>query len=442
MSLSRIRTIRYSQRRSSNCLLRLLNFSSSTALKAVEFNEESSSCDNDYVELHGRMRRFAAKGELGRALQTLDFMRKMTGKPTVDDFNALIYSYFKSGNVVLHQLLQVLGEMERSGPVPNELTYKGIYNGMLRLGYLEDAYFTAQRMFNLEILPSYESLMRLLKKSLRVGKLDHTFNVLQLMLKLEYVPTSHSINSYIFELTKLGMVVEACRLLYYFFVNGHFRFARSCDLILWALCKSGKSYYALEFSYLIKKKGGIVLNDRSYTALLYGFLREGLMKEAYSCWRDMQSNGCKPNLITYTVLLKSLLDRGNTEGAHEVLVRMEDEGWDPDLYIYNIITRELCCRKKIANVTELFESIESVGLEPDLYTYSAIVGGLVKAGMGRNALGIFRDLVSQGCRLDRVMYNIAYHYLCREERSGRSSMPIEGSNRKWLCANNASHKHI
>ena len=212
----------------------LVNLSSSCAVRTADFIEESNTHDCNYVELQRRMQNYATSGHFSKALEALNSMRNVHGKPTVYDYNALMYCYFKSRNVLLEVLVEVYLGMKRFGPVPNASTFNTLLNGMLSLGNLKDAFFIAEEMCGSGFVPTFSMLSKTLKKSLEVGSLDNSLGVFELMLRLEYFPTEHTFNLLISMLIKAGMFRAAYSVFSVLLGKGYFCSVYSYNLILWA----------------------------------------------------------------------------------------------------------------------------------------------------------------------------------------------------------------
>lgn len=394
----------------------LVNYSSSCALRSVNIIEESNTHNWNYLELQSRMHNYAASGDLVEALETLNFMRNVAGKPSVYDYNALFHRYLSSGNVLLEQLVQVYIGMKRFGPAPNKTTFNILLNGLLSLGYLRDAYFFAEEMTKSGINPSFTSLSKLLKSSMKSGSLVDSIWIFKFMLRLDHLPTEPTLAMFLGMLCKARMLEEAYSLCASLLSNNVNLQAYVFNPILWALCKCGKSSLALQLFYMMKKKG-MAHNVCSYTALLYGFGRECLWVDLYSCLDQMRSDGCKPNVITYTVIIKFLCDDRRIGEAFEILKSMEREGCDPDLVTYNIIIRALCLHDRAYDIVELLQVIHHRGFSPDAYTYAALAGGLMKVGKSEIAYELLHNVFSRNCTVDVVVYNIYFHCLCQNNRS-------------------------
>ncbi|KAG7020353.1 Pentatricopeptide repeat-containing protein, mitochondrial, partial [Cucurbita argyrosperma subsp. argyrosperma] len=417
------------------------NYSTSCALSSVNIIEDSHTNNWKYLDLQSRMQNYAASGDLPEALETLNFMKNVAGKPSVYDYNALFHRYLSSGNVSLEQLVQVYIGMKNFGPSPNRTTFNILLNGFLSLGYLRDAYFFAEEMTKSGINPSFTSLSKLLKRSMKSGNLVDSIWIFKFMLRLDHLPTEPTVAMFMCMLCKARMLEEAysfCAKL----ISKNLNFqAYVFNPVLWALCKCGNSSLALQLFYMMKKNG-IAHNVCSYTALLYGFGRECLWVDLYSFLDQMRSDGCKPNVVTYTVIIKFLCDDGRIVEAFEILKSMEIEGCDPDLITYNIIIRALCLYDRTCDVVELLQLVHRRGFSPDPYTYAALAGGIMKVGKTEIAYELLRKVFTRNCTVDVVVYNIYFHCLCRNNRSREAFSLLKSMTKGGIVPTTVSYNTV
>ncbi|KAL6985359.1 hypothetical protein U1Q18_018734 [Sarracenia purpurea var. burkii] len=185
------------------------NLSSFCAVQTLDFAEENASCESNYIELQRRMQGYAASGCIAKALQTLNSMKKVPGKPTVYDYNSLMHCYLKSKYVSLEELANVYTGMKRFGPNPNASTFNTLLSGMLSHENIKDAFVIAEEMCICGFVPSFTFLSKLLKKSMKSGYLIDAVSILKFMLRLLYIPTEPTLNLLIICLSKAGMIPEA-----------------------------------------------------------------------------------------------------------------------------------------------------------------------------------------------------------------------------------------
>ncbi|XP_054783715.1 pentatricopeptide repeat-containing protein At1g09900-like [Prosopis cineraria] len=394
----------------------LVNFSSLCALKTMDLTDASEAHDCNYIELQHIMQNYATSGYFEKAMETLRCMRNIEGKPTVYDYNGLIYCYLRSHNVSTDKLEQLYQGMKRFGPVPNALTFNTLLNGLLSLSNLKTAFLIVKEMHSSGFVPSFSLLSRMLKKLIYSGHFIDSLNMFDFVMRLKYCPTHHTVDSLVSMLANAGLIQKAYFVLSTLLEEGYFCGTHNYNKILWAMCKSNQSYAALQLLYLMKKKG-IIPSVCSYTALVYGFCKEGWCEEdLLHCLDDMESDGCKPNVKTYTIIIKFLCDNGRIGQALEYLAKMQSRGCEPDLTTYNVILRELCHQDREDDVVEILQVINQKGYLPNPHTCAALSGGLLKIGKSGVAFEILRCVISKGCALDIAVLNILFHCLCLEGR--------------------------
>ncbi|XP_071723496.1 uncharacterized protein [Rutidosis leptorrhynchoides] len=419
----------------------LLHSFSHCALETEESGEETSSNDCNYLELMRRMTRYASSGDFNKALHSLDSVKNvLPGKPTVMDYNNLIYSYIKSDCPSLPLLVEVYAKMMTLGPTPNVHTFNILLNGMLNLRAFREALSVAKDMCDSGFVPSFTFLSTMLRKSLGSSSLCDCLSVFELMMELDYVPTQPTLNLLNSSLCKAGMIQEACLMVSFLLDKNRLRGGYSYNPIIWALCKSGQSYTALRLFYLMKMKG-ITHNISAYTALIYGFGQEGLETDIFHCLKVMELDGCKPNVITYTVTIKFFCNYGWIDKALSTLLAMEKEGCDPDLLTYNIILRELCHRDRVDDAVKLLHEMGLKGLSPDPFSFASLGGGLLKVGKVNSASILLGEVISKGCK-DVAVCNLYFHCLCLQHRSRVALVELENMRKNGILPTNVSYNTV
>ncbi|KAG9439072.1 hypothetical protein H6P81_019237 [Aristolochia fimbriata] len=362
--------------------------------------------------LQPEMTKVPASDFLRRALSTLNLVGDIFGKPTVYDYNAVLYNYLNSKDACAGEAFKLLDDMESVGIYPNALTFNILLNGFVKLDQLETTLFIAERMCKSRFKPSFSSLMKLFKKSLRSSTLLHSFNVMEFMLRLEYMPTERSSNLLIYDLCGVGKVSEAYFVFSILTAKGFFPTVYTYNPILLGLCKAGQSFVALAFLTSLKKKG-LTANVYTFTALVYGFSMEGLYDEAYWILNKMQAEACKPNVVTFTTIIKFLCDDGKVAEALSVLDTMEVGECHADLITYNVVLHALFSNCNFSKACEIVEIMDRKGFRPDYFTFSVVVGGLLKTGYVRLANCFSLKYLDQGYEMDLVACNIFIHALYR-----------------------------
>ncbi|KAI3820318.1 hypothetical protein L1987_07863 [Smallanthus sonchifolius] len=396
---------------------RFMSISSSSLAQSLDITEENNHHSPDYVELRRNMHNLATSGNIDQSLHFFNFMRKVPGKPTIYDYNALLNCYLKSKNVCLHDISALQLEMMRLQLQPNLPTFNTLLKGLNLVGESKVALWVIMIMCKYGFALSFSSLSTLLRKFLDSMELVDAMNVLELMLEFDYVPTEPKAILLVNSLSKHGMIQDGCFVFFKLLGKGYFQSPYFYNPILWSLCKSDQTDGALALFCCVKKKG-LVHNECSYTALVYGLCKRGLFCEAFRCLKVMEAeSGCYLNAKTYTTIIKCLCDYGRVNESLCLLGEMEKKGCEPDIVTYNIVLRALSQKNMVLEIHDLYETLYEKGISPDRYTATA-VSGLLKRGSLGIARNCIRDIVSSGIKVDVAVYNVYLSCLCYAREPG------------------------
>lgn len=417
-------------------------FSSSFAAQSLEFSDED---DNWQLRLYSDVKGYASRGQIVNAMESLNMLRMFPGRPSVHEYNQLISCYLDSKKVVSRMLMELYNVMKVYGPYPDFLTYEILLNGMASFGSSRDGVFMVEEMCRSGYRPLFPSLSGLLEKSLELGSVQDSLSVLNLMLRFDYYPMPFSAKRFIVSLCGSGMFREAHFLFSLLLEKNRQYFRSACNYshnqILWALCKCGQLSNALAFFGSLEKKG-VVPNESSYTALIYGFCGARLWEDTYRCLDLMEIVGRKPNVKTYTVIFKFLCDVGKIKEALRLLNKMNEEGCFPDLVTFNILLRELCHQGMLGMMYALLGHINQKGFSPNQFTYASLAGGLLRRGYVPLVKNFLQVSMSVESVTDTAIYNIYLHALCCEHKTEEALSLVNSLTGRGFTPNNISYNTI
>ncbi|KAK1394752.1 Pentatricopeptide repeat [Heracleum sosnowskyi] len=419
-------------------------FLSSFAAQRLQLSDEDENGQLSYAWLNSDVKGYASRGQIVNAIESLNMLRMFPGRPTVHEYNQLISCYLESKNVVSGMLMELYNVMKVSGPCPNFLTYEILLNGMASFGSSGDGVFMVEEMCRRGYRPLFRSLSGLLEKSLDLGSLRDSLAVLNLMLRFNYYPMPFTAKRLIVSLCGSGMFREAHFLFSLLLEKNHKYFQGACNYshnqILWALCKCGQLSNALAFFGSLEKKG-VVHNESSYTALIYGLCGARLWEDTYRCLDLMEIVGRKPNVKTYTIVVKFLCDVGKIKEALRLLNKMIEEGCFPDLVTFNILLRELCHQDMLGMMHALLEHINQKGFSPNQFTYASLAGGLLRRGYVPLVKNLLQVSMSTESVTDTAIYNIYLNTLCFEHKT-EEALSLVNSSSGGFTPNNISYNII
>ncbi|GKB36513.1 pentatricopeptide repeat-containing protein [Tanacetum coccineum] len=384
------------------------------------------------------MQTLAQNGDVSNSLHFFDMLRIMPGKPSIYDYNALLNCYLKSSNVCLDGINVLQLEMKRVGLSPNVLTFSTLLKGLSIVGEAKVGLGVVLEMCDYGFVPSFSCLANLFRRFLDEMELGDAISVLELMLRFSYVPTEPKVILLISSLCGRGMIRDACVVYFKVLDKGCFQSPYFYNPILWSLCKSDQIGGLLAFFCCLEKKG-LVYNVCSYTALVYGFSKKGLFREAYKIIEG--DSGCHPNVKTYTTIIKGLCEYGRIKEALGLLGKMEKNGCDPDIVTYNIVMRALSNENMVNEIYELYESLHQKGLVPDRYTATAL-SGLLKRGSLGIARTLLQDIFLSDIDLDVAVYNVYLYSLCHAREPQELSMLVRSMIKNGIEPNNITFNTI
>ncbi|RYR07887.1 hypothetical protein Ahy_B05g075379 [Arachis hypogaea] len=67
-------------------------------------------------------------------------------------------------------------------------------------------------------------------------------------------------------------------------------------------------------------------NVWTYTIMINGLCKEGLLHEALAFLSKMEDNGCLPNAVTYEIIIRALFEKGENDNAEKLLREMLSRG--------------------------------------------------------------------------------------------------------------------
>ena len=98
---------------------------------------------------------------------------------------------------------------------------------------------------------------------------------------------------------------------------------------------------------------GLQPDVRTYTIMVKGFGKEGLIDEAIELLEKMEGNDCSPNERTYNILILGLLQHGETAKAMKYLKMMVDNGFSANATTAAMFIDLLSSNQVDENIREL-----------------------------------------------------------------------------------------
>ncbi|MQL70265.1 hypothetical protein Taro_002559 [Colocasia esculenta] len=211
------------------------------------------------------------------------------------------------------------------------------------------------------------------------------------------------------------------------------------------LCNHNYCEIAMEL-YMLARRKGIVVTDKSYYALLKILFRSGdmhlisLIMSTYLkqyglgeprvinilslllCKKDVDkalqfpSQMEKKNIYSSasTAIVDSLKRVGRIEDAYKFVMEAERSGVALDVVTYSIVIDGLCKEGYLEKALMLCTEMRNRGVQPNIVTYNSVIFGLCQQGCLVEAFRIFDSLQQNNLTPTVITYAILIHALCIE----------------------------
>ncbi|XP_077222679.1 pentatricopeptide repeat-containing protein At5g57250, mitochondrial-like [Tasmannia lanceolata] len=320
-----------------------------------------------------------------------------------------------------HETEQFFAEMRREGFVPQ----KGLYNYLIQ-GFCheekdpEKAFSILKECIqNHGISPSPFSYYSLVYCFSSLGKMDRAIEVLELMTEEKIGNPSNNFicSSIISGFCRIGKPELALGFYDNAEKSGTFRPSIvTYTAVVDALCTEGRVKEVCDLVCKMEREG-LVLDTVFYSSWICGYVREGILAEAFRKHRLMVENGIKPDCFSYTILIDGFCKEGSVERAIGFLHEMGKDWLEPNLVTYTAIMRGFCKRGKLDEAFDVFVKIEELGVRADEITYATLIDGLCRKGDLDRVFGLLEKMEEKGISAGIVTYNTVISGLCKVGRT-------------------------
>ncbi|XP_022742501.1 pentatricopeptide repeat-containing protein At1g11900 isoform X3 [Durio zibethinus] len=148
-----------------------------------------------------------------------------------------------------------------------------------------------------------------------------------------------------------------------------------------------KDLYVKEVSKLAFPSSTIVINR-----IIFAFAECRQIDKALSIFNQINSFGCKPDVITYNTILDILGRAGRVNEMVHEFGSMKEAGFVPDFITYNTLLNNLRKVGRLDMCLVFFREMSDSGVEPDLLTYTAMIETFGRSGNTEEALRLFSEM--------------------------------------------------
>ncbi|KAI3974546.1 hypothetical protein MKX01_020318 [Papaver californicum] len=183
------------------------------------------------------------------------------------------------------------------------------------------------------------------------------------------------------------------------------------------LSGSGKDFKHMRNLYLEMRRKGSLVTSETWTIMIMQYARAGLTEIAIKKFKEMKSDGCKPNGNTFKYLLMFLCGKKGrkVDEAVKLFHDMIRDKYVPGKELVEIYLNCLCEVGKVSDAQKCKEYLCKSGFSKPL-SYSLVIRALCRAGRLDEALAMVDEVGEERSKLDQYIYGSLVHGLLRAGR--------------------------
>ncbi|CAN1828311.1 Pentatricopeptide repeat-containing protein At2g02980, chloroplastic [Linum perenne] len=140
----------------------------------------------------------------------------------------------------------------------------------------------------------------------------------------------------------------------------------------------------------------------TWSAMIGGYARLKMSTEAILLFRQMQSDGIRPDEITMVAVLTACTDLGSLELGRWVESCIEKEKIEKNSELYNALIDMFAKCGDVDKAINLFRNMN--GGSRTVISWTSVIVGLAMHGRGLEALSLFEEMVDNGVNPDGVVF--------------------------------------
>ncbi|CAM8985854.1 unnamed protein product [Rhodiola kirilowii] len=130
-------------------------------------------------------------------------------------------------------------------------------------------------------------------------------------------------------------------------------------------------------------------NAVSWTSMMAGFTRAGLSDKAISLFRQMETEGPKPDVYTITSVLHACSLYGSLENGQYLHEYVRKNGFDSSLSVCNSL---IDMYAKCGSMEEAKKVFNQLGIRKNIVSWNALIGGYTKNGLSNDPVNMFTEM--------------------------------------------------
>ncbi|PSR89868.1 Pentatricopeptide repeat-containing protein [Actinidia chinensis var. chinensis] len=141
-------------------------------------------------------------------------------------------------------------------------------------------------------------------------------------------------------------------------------------------------------------------NVVSWTSLLAGYSRSGLVDQAIGVFFQMQAEGFKPNPLTFATVFGTLADDGAIDKGIQVHCMVVKNGFESTTFVSNSLINMYSKSGMVRDARAVFDNMEN----RNAVSWNAMVAGFVSNGLDMEALKLFYQMRIAGVKLTETIF--------------------------------------
>ncbi|KAJ7531601.1 hypothetical protein O6H91_14G050200 [Diphasiastrum complanatum] len=135
-------------------------------------------------------------------------------------------------------------------------------------------------------------------------------------------------------------------------------------------------------------------NVVAWNAMIAGYANHGLGHHALELFKDLQTNGIKPNGVTFGSILKACGSIAAIDQGKWIHSQVIEHGLESDMLVGSALVDMYAKCGDVDKAHQVFDSLPG----RDIVSWSALIGGYAQHGLGQEALQVFESMQQEGLK--------------------------------------------